>query len=110
VSQVGPGRAHDLPCTGNRHPPDTRRVRFAHLPDTTRSAIKEGTNVGNRKLIISLAAVAAVSWATGMILEATDNEDLLIAKLLFFGWAVPVVVLVGLAAVALARSARGHNA
>jgi hypothetical protein len=110
VSQVGPGRAHDLSCTGNRHSPDTRRVRFADPPDMTRSAIKEGTNVGNRKLIISLGAVAIVCWATGMILEATDNEDLLIAKPLFFGWAVPVVVLVGLAAVALARSARGHNA
>jgi hypothetical protein len=76
----------------------------------TRSAIKEGTKVGNRKLIISLAAVAVGCWATGMILEATDNEDLLIAKLLFLGWAIPVVVLVGLAAVALVRSARGHNA
>jgi hypothetical protein len=39
--------------------------------------------VRSRKLVIALAAVAIVCWATGMILEATDNDDLLIAKLLF---------------------------
>jgi hypothetical protein len=66
--------------------------------------------VRSRKLVIALAAVAIVCWATGMILEATDNEDLLVAKLLFYGWAVPLLVLVGLAAVALARSARRRNA
>ena len=64
----------------------------------------------NRKLVISLAVVAVACWTTGMILEATDNDDLLIAKLLFFGWAVPLLMLVGLAAVALARSARGRSA
>ena len=64
----------------------------------------------SRRLVIALAAVAFVCWATGMVLEATGNDDLLIAKLLFYGWAVPLLVLVGLAAVALARSARGRNA
>ncbi|MBD0282916.1 MAG: hypothetical protein ICV69_12095 [Thermoleophilaceae bacterium] len=88
----------------------TQAAVFRTVADITKSGIKEGTNVSSRKLVISLAAVAIVCWATGMILEATDNEDLLIAKLLFFGWAVPLLVLVGLAAVALARSARRRNA
>jgi hypothetical protein len=39
--------------------------------------------VRSRTPVIALAAVAIVCWATGMILEATDNDDLLIAKLLF---------------------------
>jgi hypothetical protein len=65
--------------------------------------------VRSRKPVIALAAVAIVCWATGMILEATDNDDLLIAKLLFYGWAVPLLVLVGLAVMALARRSRAQR-
>jgi hypothetical protein len=85
-------------------------VVFRTVANITKSGIKEGTNVRSRKLVIALAVVAIVCWATGMTLEATDNEDLLIAKLLFYGWAVPLLVLVGLAVVALVRSAGRRNA
>jgi hypothetical protein len=65
--------------------------------------------MSSRKPVIALAAVAIVCWTTGIILENTDNGDLLIAKVLFFGWTLPLLVLVALAAAALAGRARGRN-